>query len=79
MKRWTALAGLLLGSSPALAEDLTFQDPAGDDFGPGSYTYPTDAVYKRGSFDLRTVEIADKGGTVEIRITVSARGFRRRA
>src|SRR5690606_1297444 len=27
-------------------------DPSGDDNGPGTYTYPSNAVYEKGSFDL---------------------------
>ena len=47
----TLAASLLAG--PALADGkVSFKDPAGDDNGPGTYTYPTDAVYKRGSFDM---------------------------
>jgi carbohydrate-binding DOMON domain-containing protein len=60
-------------STPSSAEPLSYTDPAGDDFGPGTYTYPTDAVYKRGTFDLRSVEIEDKGAKVEIRVAFSAR------
>lgn len=31
---------------------LDVSDPAGDDHGPGSYTYPTDAVFSGGSYDI---------------------------
>ncbi|NDJ35657.1 MAG: glycoside hydrolase [Chloroflexi bacterium] len=31
---------------------LEVEDPAGDDYGPGSYTYATDQVFSAGSFDL---------------------------
>jgi len=31
---------------------LTVADPEGDDHGPGSYTYPTDAAFDPGAFDL---------------------------
>ena len=53
----TRLASLTLAASllslPALAADkVTFKDPAGDDNGPGTYKYPTDTVYKKGSFDI---------------------------
>lgn len=48
---------------------VTLEDPAGDDNGPGNYTYPTDKVYEPGSFDLRKLEIEDKGDTVEFRLT----------
>ena len=36
---------------------LDIPDPTGDDHGPGSYTYPTDAVFKKGVFDLEDVKI----------------------
>lgn len=72
-----ALAGLALTlttlSSTAWGSDLRFDDPKGDDFGPGTYKYPTDAVYKRGSFDLTSLEIKDKGSKIEFRATVAAR------
>ncbi|MGD8968942.1 MAG: glucodextranase DOMON-like domain-containing protein, partial [Anaerolineae bacterium] len=32
---------------------LTVQDPEGDDYGPGSYTYPTDPLFDPGAFDLK--------------------------
>ena len=31
---------------------FTYPDPTGDDDGPGTYTYPTDGVFKPGVFDL---------------------------
>ena len=34
-----------------------FDDPAGDDHGPGPYTYPEDAVFLPASYDLRRVTI----------------------
>jgi carbohydrate-binding DOMON domain-containing protein len=45
-----AAAALLAFGGAATAVEFT--DPRGDDKGPGSYTYPTDAVYKAGSFDI---------------------------
>ncbi|MCC7073446.1 MAG: hypothetical protein IT383_19195 [Deltaproteobacteria bacterium] len=64
---------LFLGAAwPALAGNLTLNDPKGDDNGPGSYTYPTDAAYKKGSFDLTEVEVKDKGTELEITIGVNA-------
>jgi len=69
----TAAALVMSMSASALAEDLVFSDPSGDDFGPGTYKYPTDAVYTKGSFDLRKVEILDKGSKVEFRITIGAK------
>lgn len=37
---------------------LEVNDPAGDDHGPGSYTYPTDGVFKEKAFDLKTFSVA---------------------
>ena len=67
------IAALVLSVADARAETLVFDDPAGDDFGPGKYKYPTDAVYRRGSFDIRKVEIEDKGTNIEIRVSIGAR------
>lgn len=52
---------------------LTFFDPVGDDDGPGTYTYPTDAVYKPGSFDITEFQVVPSGNQVEFRVTVKAR------
>ncbi|CAD5243275.1 glucodextranase DOMON-like domain-containing protein [Thermococcus camini] len=37
---------------PLLKQGIVVTDPEGDDHGPGSYVYPTDAVFKPGVFDL---------------------------
>ncbi len=37
---------------------LTVEDPEGDDHGPGTYTYPTDAVFKPQVFDLKSFTVA---------------------
>jgi len=39
-------------------EILTVADPSGDDHGPGSYTYPSDPVFKPQVFDLKTFSVA---------------------
>src|SRR5512138_1953736 len=77
------LAALLLSLAPAAtiaAEGATctpkgfkLSDPVGDDNGPGNYTYPTDAVYKPGSFDITEFEVAQSGDQVEFRVSVRAR------
>ena len=71
------LAGLSLAAVPLTASagdgSITLSDPAGDDNGPGAYKYPTDPVYTKGSFDLRKLEITDKGDKVEFKVTVGAR------
>lgn len=35
----------------------SFDDAAGDDDGPGGYTYPTNAAFEDGAFDLRSFEV----------------------
>lgn len=62
------LAGLLLAGS-AFAQKVSFKDPANDDNGPGNYTYPTDQVYKRGSFDLTGFDVQAKGNKVDFDVT----------
>jgi carbohydrate-binding DOMON domain-containing protein len=70
---FATLAGLACAAAAIAAEPpVVLQDPAGDDDGPGSYAYPNNEVYKRGSFDLRKVEIIDKESTVEFRVTLGA-------
>ena len=66
----TALLGL---ASVAFAENVEIKDPKKDDKGPGKYTYPTDSVYKKGSFDIVRFEVRDEGEFVEFRITVKAK------
>ncbi len=57
----------------ASADPLVFDDPEGDDKGPGTYVYPTGSDYTKGSFDLTRFSIEDKGDEVELRIAVAAR------
>jgi len=81
--RWSAAAAMLLAASavhaaePAVACDakngFKLSDPVGDDKGPGTYVYPTDAVYKPGSFDLTEFEVVPKGDQVEFRVTVKSK------
>jgi carbohydrate-binding DOMON domain-containing protein len=51
----------LLASASATAQKVSFKDPANDDNGPGTYTYPTDTVYKRGSFDITGFDVDGEG------------------
>jgi carbohydrate-binding DOMON domain-containing protein len=76
------LAAALLAAGAALAQEkpapaksagFTLSDPAGDDDGPGTYTYPTDAVYKPGSFDVTEFQVVPQGEAVEFRVTVKSR------
>ena len=43
-----------LGKVTAIA---SFDDPAGDDHGPGYYTYPTDGVFTPSAFDMTSLEV----------------------
>ncbi len=74
---WLVLGALAIALAPAAAappvEKITFKDPVGDDHGPGSYTYPTDPVYKRGSFDLTEFSVTKQGDRVNFDVTVGAR------
>ena len=48
---------LLMPDLGGTAVFLDIQDPVGDDDGPGSYIYPTDAVFKDSVFDVQTFTI----------------------
>ncbi|MBT8198873.1 MAG: glycoside hydrolase [Acidimicrobiia bacterium] len=54
---------------------LGIDDPIGDDHGPGSYTYPTDAVFTEGSYDLKSFEIGVEENELVISFEVN-RGVR---
>ena len=62
-------AALAFGFS---AHAVEFTDPRGDDKGPGSYTYPTDGVYKAGSFDLVKLKAEKSGANVDFSVDVAA-------
>ncbi len=42
----------------------SLSDPAGDDKGPGSYTYPTDSAFNPGSLDLTGMDVYQDGDMV---------------
>jgi len=65
-----ALAAAL--ATGVLADELVFKDPVGDDKGPGTYTYPTDGVYKAGSFDLTQLRVKTSGNKADIEVSVNA-------
>ena len=61
---------------PAAADNekgFKLSDPTGDDKGPGTYTYPTDAVYRPGSFDITEFEVVPGANQTEFRISVRTR------
>lgn len=70
---WVAGLGVFLLVASASAGEIVLQDPTGDDNGPGNYTYPTDSVYRPGSFDMTKVSIEDNGSNIDVRVTFAAR------
>lgn len=72
----TALVALavVLATGAAFADKQTvsFKDPTGDDKGPGAYIYPTDTVYKAGSFDLVGLDVESDGKKVNFEVTVNS-------
>ena len=67
-----ATAVVVLTTGPVAAQAVTFTDPTGDDNGPGNYVYPTDAVYKRGSFDLTKLTVTKNGANVDFAVDVNS-------
>ena len=73
---WTRVAvaalACALAAGAAGAQGVGFKDPTGDDNGPGSYTYPTDAVYKAGSFDLTGFRVKVRGNKADLEVDVNS-------
>ena len=76
-RRTTALVAVLIATlslaAVAAAQEVVFKDPTGDDNGPGAYIYPTDAVYKPGSFDLVGAKIKVAKDNVDFAVDVNAK------
>jgi carbohydrate-binding DOMON domain-containing protein len=70
--RLAAAAFVALAAWAAAAQEVVFKDPTGDDDGPGKYVYPTDPVYKKGSFDLTQLRVSEKDGKLTFEITVNS-------
>jgi carbohydrate-binding DOMON domain-containing protein len=66
-----AIVALVLVGSAA-AQEISFKDPVGDDKGAGGYTYPTDVVYKSGSFDITNFRMNVRGGQAEFEVGINA-------
>jgi carbohydrate-binding DOMON domain-containing protein len=64
--------GVFLLAGAALAQEVSLKDPSGDDFGPGNYKYPTDTVYKPGSFDLTELKVKASGDKVDFDVSVNS-------
>lgn len=56
LKTLTAVSTIAL-SVAATAGSIEFNDPKGDDIGAGHVVYPTDGIYKPGSFDLKKFKV----------------------
>lgn len=52
--------------------DLVFEreDPAGDDYGPGAYVYPGNAVFTPGVFDMRRFQVFREGNDVVFKVSL---------
>lgn len=66
-----AVAAAIMAGT-AVAAPVTFNDPTGDDKGPGNYTYPTDTVYKAGSFDLTKLSVTKSGSNADFAVDVNS-------
>jgi flagellar hook assembly protein FlgD len=67
------LAGLFWQCPPSFCAVVTsLSDSPGDDYGPGTYSYPTDGVFASGSFDITGFEVDVQGSRVEFTIDVVA-------
>lgn len=69
-KRVLILLFIFIFAGHSFAEELLFKliDPVGDDYGPGSYVYPKNPVFKAGSFDLTAFEIYENENDIIFKI-----------
>ena len=67
-----AAVAVLLVVAVATAQEVCFDDPTGDDNGPGEYVYPTDAVYTKGSFDITKFCLKAKGNKANVDVSVNS-------
>jgi carbohydrate-binding DOMON domain-containing protein len=68
-----AAIGAAMLAVAAGAQEVAFKDPMGDDNGPGSYVYPTDAVYTKGSFDLTGFKMKAGGSNADFSVDVNSK------
>jgi len=69
--RAITVASLVLFGATA-AQAVEFTDARGDDKGPGNYTYPTDGVYKAGSFDITKFSAKQSNTDIDFQVEVAA-------
>ena len=68
-----ALLAVAALATTAAAQEVAFKDPTGDDNGPGTYIYPTDAVYTKGSFDITGFRMKINGANAEFSVDVNSK------
>jgi carbohydrate-binding DOMON domain-containing protein len=81
MRDWRRAGGCLvalglaltLASPAANAQKVSFKDPKDDDNGPGKYTYPTDPIYRPGSFDMTGFSLKAHGDKVDLDVELAAK------
>ncbi len=49
---------------------LDIADPEKDDYGPGSYTYPTDAVFPSGAYDILNFQVGSDAQNIVFKFTM---------
>lgn len=64
-----AITARELGDSEVV---LNVNDPGADDYGPGSYSYPGDAVFMEGSYDITNFQVADSERNLIFRFQVNS-------
>src|ERR1700674_990247 len=57
----------------AMAQKVSFKDSKDEHNGPGKYTYPTDPVYKPGSFDMTGFTLKAHGDKVDLDVEMAAK------
>src|SRR5512134_2393593 len=67
-----AALACVVAAGATFAQGVSFKDPTGDDNGPGGYTYPTDGVYKAGSFDLTGFRVKVRGNKADLEVDVNS-------
>lgn len=73
-KSWLIVSLVLLTVSAFAGKGtIELKDPTGDDNGPGTYIYPTDAVYAKGSFDLSSLKVEYTDKKVNFEATMGAK------
>ena len=50
-------AGIVVPDLGQITAFLIIEDPEGDDYGPGTYTYPQDGVFKESIYDIKSFEV----------------------